>query len=73
MSKILMEKKANLAEYGEASIALHSDAKIKLKVEAEVDILVELEKLAAQTETKLDDTVVSYIKNLVALANANAV
>lgn len=68
--KELIKKEAALGEYGSASIALQSDAKVKVKMEAEVDLLVELEKLATQTETKLDDTVVAYIKNLVAAANA---
>lgn len=70
MAKELLKKEAALGEYGAASIVLQSDAKVKVSVQAEVDLLKELEKLAAQSETKLDDTVVAYIKNLVALANA---
>lgn len=70
MAKELLKKEAALGEYGNAQIVLMSDAKVKVSVQAEVDILLELEKLAAKSETKLDDNVVLYIKNLVAMANA---
>jgi len=69
MSKVLVSKEAELGEYGKASVELTSEAKVILSVKAEVDLLGELEKLAAKTETKLDDTVVAYIKQLIEAAN----
>jgi len=70
--KELVKKEAELGEYGKASVSLTSEAKVKLSVEAEIDLIKELEKLAAQTNTKVDDQVVAYIKGLVAAANAVA-
>ena len=70
MAKELVKKEAQLGEYGAASVALDSEAKVKVKVEAEVDLIKELEKLAAQTGTKVDDQVVAYIKGLIQAANA---
>ena len=70
MAKELVKKEAALGEYGVASVALDSEAKVKIKVEAEVDLIKELEKLAAQSNTKVDDQVVAYIKGLIQAANA---
>lgn len=70
MAKELVKKEAALGEYGSASVALDSEAKVKIKVEAEVDLIKELEKLAAQSNTKVDDQVVAYIKGLIQAANA---
>lgn len=70
MAKELVKKEAQLGEYGVASVALDSEAKVKIEVKAEVDLIKELEKLAAQTGTKVDDQVVAYIKGLIQAANA---
>ena len=70
MAKKIKKKEAQLGEYGVASVALDSEAKVKIEVKAEVDLIKELEKLAAQTGTKVDDQVVAYIKGLIQAANA---
>jgi hypothetical protein len=72
MGKVIAGHKVELGQYGEASVELTSKAEVVVKVEAKVDLLAELEKLAAQTGTKVDDTVVKYIKGLVEAANAVA-
>lgn len=70
MAKELVKKEAQLGEYGVASVVLDSEAKVKVSVQAEVDLIKELEKLAAQSNTKVDDQVVAYIKGLIQAANA---
>lgn len=70
MGKELVKKEAALGEYGHASVALDSEAKVKIEVKAEVDLIKELEELAAQSNTKVDDQVVAYIKGLIQAANA---
>lgn len=67
--KVLAEKVAQLGEYGQASVAFTSEAKVKVALAAEVDLIAELEKLAAQSQTKVDDQVLAYIKGLVQAAN----
>jgi len=66
----LVKHEVALGEYGAAGVSLTSDAKVKVYLAAEIDLLAELSKLAAKTETKLDDAVVGYIKGLIEAANA---
>lgn len=68
--KTIAGANVKIGEYGEASVALNSKAEVVVKVEAKINLLDECEKLAAKTNTKLDDQFVATLKGLVAAANA---
>lgn len=69
MAKDLIKKEAQLGEYGKAEASLDSELKLKVSVVAQVDLIAEVEKMAAATETKVDDQAIAWLKGLVSSYN----
>lgn len=60
------EKK--IGEYGSASVDVTSDLKIKVAVAVEVDLIAEAKKLAAKTNTPIDDQAIAWLEVIVKAA-----
>lgn len=58
------EVSGKIGEYGEYGLDLTEKGMIEASVLLKIDLIAELEKVAAKTNTKLDDYVVKYLKTL---------
>lgn len=63
-----VEFSKDLGGYGTASVDVTPDLKLEVAVSAEVDLVAELKKLAAKTNTPIDDTAIEWIEKLLVLA-----
>ena len=61
-----VEKK--LGEYGSVSVDVTPDLKVKVSVEAHVDLIAEAKKLAAKTQTPIDDQAIAWLEKIVQAA-----
>lgn len=58
-----LEKK--LGEYGEAYVDVKPDLKVEVALKAEIDLIAEVKKLAAKTDTPLDDHAIAWLEALI--------
>lgn len=54
-----------IGEYGSVSVDLTPELKVKVGVAIEVDLIAEIKKLAAKTNTPIDDSTIAWIEKLV--------
>lgn len=54
-----------IGDYGTASVDVTPDLKVKVEVGIEVDLIAELKKLAAKTNTPLDDQAIAWVESMV--------
>lgn len=57
-----------LGEYGSVSVDVTPDLKVAIVLEAHIDLVAEVKKLAAKTETPVDDAAIAWIEKIVQLA-----
>ena len=60
------ELEQKIGEYGEASVDVTPELKVIVSLSAQVDLLAELKKLAAKTETPIDDAAIAWIEKVLA-------
>ena len=58
------ELEGKIGEYGEYSVDVNGKGEVEVAMNVKLDLFGEIEKLAAQTETKLDDSFVATLKKL---------
>lgn len=58
------ELEGSIGNIGNYKVDVQPDGHIEVSVGIKVDILNEIEKLAAKTGTKIDDSVVEFLKKL---------
>lgn len=56
------EFEKQLGNYGSVSVDVTPQLKLSVGVEAHVDIIAELKKLAAKTQTPIDDQAIAWIE-----------
>jgi len=54
----------SFGEYGKVTVDVNQELKLEIAVGVQVDLLGEIKKLAAKTETPIDDQVVAWIEKL---------
>lgn len=64
------EFEQKLGEYGSASVDVTPELKVKVVVEAQVDLIAEAKKLAAKTQTPIDDQAIAWLEKIVGAAAA---
>lgn len=57
-----LEKK--IGDIGSVSVDVTPDLKLKLAVEIEIDLVAEAKKLAAKTETPIDDAAIAWLEKI---------
>ena len=53
-----------IGEYGSATVDVSPDLKLVIGVSFEIDLISEIKKLAAKTETKIDDAAIAWIESM---------
>lgn len=58
------EYETKIGEYGTASVDVTDQLKVKVEVGLEIDLVAELKKLAAKTETAIDDSAIAWVESM---------
>ena len=58
------EFETKIGEYGSASVDVTPELKVKVEVSIEVDLIAEAKKLAAKTETPIDDAAIAWLEKI---------
>ena len=58
------EFETKISEYGSASVDVTPELKVKVEVSIEVDLIAEAKKLAAKTETPIDDAAIAWLEKI---------
>ncbi len=53
-----------VGDYGLVSIDVTPDLKIRMSIDVEVDLIAEAKKLAAKTETPIDDAAIAWLEKI---------
>lgn len=67
-----IKKESKLGEYGTATVTISDKGLLSVMVQGQVDLIAELEKLAAETATKVDDQAISWIKTMLGVKQSQA-
>lgn len=62
------ELEQKIGEYGAFVVDVTPELKVVVSAKIEVDLLAEIKKLAAKTETPIDDATVAWLEKLVKAA-----
>ncbi len=64
------EVDVKLGSIGNLSVDVTPDLHLDVQVGVKIDLLAELKKLAAKTQTPLDDTAIAWVERVLAAAKA---
>lgn len=59
------ELEGKIGSVGQYSADLNEKGELEVSVGVKIDLIAEIEKLAAKSETKIDDAVLGFLKKLV--------
>lgn len=59
------ELDVKIGEYGAASVDVTGELQLEVALSLKVDLIAEIKKLAAKTETPIDDTAIAWVESLV--------
>lgn len=62
------ELEGQIGSLGNYSVDVTQDGHLEVGVGLKIDLLAEIEKLAAKTNTKIDDSVVEFLKKVMGRA-----